>query len=48
MDSLRFYRKASAAVLHRNYSTKCDSTPMTNPGRCQFAGCDIEPNSLKS
>ena len=43
---LGFFRKASAAMLHRNYWKIINfRTPMSNAGRCQFAGGDVDPNS---
>ena len=45
MGGLRFSRKASAAMLHRNYWKIINSlTPMPKAGRCQFAGGDVDPN----
>ena len=38
-DGLRFSRKASVAMLHRNYWKIINFwTPMPNAVRCQFAG----------
>ena len=47
MGGLKFSRKASAAVLHRNYNDwKIINflTPMLNAGRRQFADDDVGPN----
>ena len=43
--SLKFSRKASAAVLGRNYWKIINFlTPMPNAGRRQFADDDVGPN----
>lgn len=42
MDSLTFSQKASAANLNYEIS---DFTLMPKTGHCQFADCDVEPNS---
>ena len=43
---LRFSRKASAAMLLRNYWKIINfRTQMPNAVRCQFAGGDVDPNS---
>ena len=42
---LKFSRKASAGMLHRNDWKITDFlTPLPNAGRCQFASCDVDPN----
>ena len=41
---LWFSRKASAAMLHRNSVLENFLTPVPNAGRCQFAGCVVDPN----
>ena len=39
------FRKASAAMLHRNYWKIINFLiSMPNAGRCLFAGGDVEPN----
>ena len=44
---LRFSRKASAAMLHRNYWKIINFlTPMPKAGRCQFVGGDVDPGHL--
>ena len=45
MGALKLSRKASAAMLHRNYWKVLNFlTPMLNAGRCQFAGGEVDPN----
>ena len=47
MGGLRFSRKASAAMLHRNYWKIMNVlTPMPSTGRCQFAGSDVDQTLL--
>ena len=44
-SGLKFSRKASAAMLHRNdWKIINFLTPMPNAGRCQFASGDVDPN----